>query len=167
MWEDFLDYRYVCRHFCPWILKSIYEVKHECWISDLVHHKGDWWDQGSVWLCQVILLKLVQSCLYGLCFVHWITIMQSCEHRFAPKKNIICQIEKHEMFFSQEAFLLFQSPVAVCFMLLHPILSQMFVRTDCRTRCLIWYTSGDGTEWNTWIQWLRGVDQCFCPYSLF
>ena len=33
-----------------------------------------------------------------------------------------------------------------------PILSQMFVKTVCMPRCLILYTCGHGSDWNTWFR---------------
>lgn len=38
----------------------------------------------------------------------------------------------------------------------------MFVKADCMARCLLLYTWGYGT----WIQWLRGVSQNVCLYSV-
>ena len=32
-----------------------------------------------------------------------------------------------------------------------PILSQMFVETVCMPRCLLLYTCGHGSDWNTWF----------------
>ena len=34
--------------------------------------------------------------------------------------------------------------------------SQMFANGDCMVRCLILYTLGSGSDWNTWIQYVIG-----------
>ncbi len=45
--------------------------------------------------------------------------------------------------------------------------SQMFVIVHCMSRCLILYTWDNGSDWNSWIQWLTGVSQYFSPYSVY
>ena len=47
-----------------------------------------------------------------------------------------------------------------------PILSQMFVETVCMPRCLLLYTCGHGSDWNTWFQLFGWVSEYFWQYSV-
>ena len=47
-----------------------------------------------------------------------------------------------------------------------PILSQLFVETVYMPRCLLLYTCGHGSDWNTWFQLFGWVSEYFWQYSV-
>ena len=47
-----------------------------------------------------------------------------------------------------------------------PILSQMLGETVCMPRCLLLYTRGHGSDWNTWFALLGWVSEYFWQLSV-
>ena len=120
------------------------------------------------WLCRKLATSVI---LRGLPLCGWVAVIPNRFHFVMIPLTVDCGIFRSEET-SRLDFLHRLCPLtAPCWNSLssweRPILSQMIVETVCMPRCLLLYTCGHGSDWNTSFNYLDGwvntfVNVCMC-----
>ena len=108
--------------------------------------------------------------LRGLPLCGWIAVVPNCFHFVIISLTVDCGIFRSEEI-SRLDLLHRWHPITVprwnsLSSWEWPILSQMFVETVCMPRCLLLYTCGHGSDWNTWFELFGWVSEYFWQYSV-
>ena len=143
----------------PWSsLRTVLELiwrPHEVWRSVAIDSAESW--RPLCTMCLSIRWPL-SVILRGLPLHGWVAVIPNRFHFVIIPLTVDCGIFRSEEI-SQLDLLHRWHPITVpCWNSLSswewPILSQMFVETVCMPRCLLLYTCGHGSDWNTWFQLL-------------